>query len=321
MSQKKRPAFTLVELLVVIAIIGVLVALLLPAVQFAREAARRMQCANNMRQFGVAMHTYHDTMRVLPAGIGPRSFSTHAYLLPFMEYSNIHRLIDFSASTGNAKNAEARGTLVPVFNCPSDKANVFLKGWAGTNYRACQGSGILFGGTVQTDPSRQDYGVPAPNGVFFNGSWTSLGMITDGTSQTAALSEHIRGDSDQLQASERMDTFRPGTQPKTPDEALRDCLAVNWQDISKQGVSDVGVPWIEGYHSTTLYYHVGGPNSRSCMYPSNRIMTSANSNHPNGVNLTLCDGSVRFVGTSINLETWRRIGSKDQNDVVSLESF
>jgi prepilin-type processing-associated H-X9-DG protein len=198
---------------------------------------------------------------------------------------------------------------------------MLMKGWAGTNYRACQGSGILFGGTPSTNPSAQDYGVPAPNGVFFNGSWTSLGMISDGTSQTAAFSEHIRGDSDQTVANDRMDTFKPGTQPKTPDQAYADCRAVNWQDISKQGVSDVGVPWLEGYHSTTLYYHVGPPNSRSCMYPSNRIMTSANSNHPNGVNMMLCDGSVRFVGSSINLETWRRLGSKDGNEAISLESF
>ena len=320
MSQK-RSAFTLVELLVVIAIIGVLVALLLPAVQFARESARRMQCGNNMRQFGVAMHMYHDTMKVLPAGIGSKSMSTHAYLLPFMEYSNVHRLIDFSQSSSHANNAVARGTTVPVFNCPSDRPDQLMKGWAGTNYRACQGSGILFGGTLQTDPSKPDYGVPIPNGVFYNGSWTSMGMITDGTSQTAAFSEHIRGDSDQTMANERMDTFKPGTQPKTPDQAFLDCKNVNWQDISKQGVSDVGVPWLEGYHSTTLYYHVGPPNSRSCMYPSNRIMTSANSNHPNGVNMMLCDGSVRFVATSINLETWRRLGSKDGNEVISLESF
>src|SRR5262245_29689076 len=100
----KRSAFTLVELLVVIAIIGVLVALLWPAVQLAREAARRMQCSSNMRQFGIAMHTYHDTMKVLPAGIDGKSMSTHAYLLPFMENANVHRMIDFSVSWNHANN-------------------------------------------------------------------------------------------------------------------------------------------------------------------------------------------------------------------------
>ena len=320
MSQK-RSAFTLVELLVVIAIIGVLVALLLPAVQFARESARRMQCSSNMRQFGIAMHTYHDTMKVLPAGIDSQSMSTHAYLLPFMEYDTVRKTIDFSVKWNHVNNTVARGTKVPIFNCPSDRVDLLMKGLAGTNYRACQGSGILFGGTPSTNPSAQDYGVPAPNGVFFNGSWTSLGMIIDGTSQTAAFSEHIRGDGDQTVANERMDTFKPGTQPHTPDEAMRDCIAVAWQNIARQGYSDVGFPWLEGYHSTSLYYHVNVPNSRSCMYPSNRIMTSANSAHPGGVNMMLCDGSVRFIGNTINLETWRRLGSKDGNEAISRESF
>jgi prepilin-type N-terminal cleavage/methylation domain-containing protein/prepilin-type processing-associated H-X9-DG protein len=317
----KRSGFTLVELLVVIAIIGVLVALLLPAVQFAREAARRTQCNSQLKQFGVAMHTYHDVMKVLPAGIDYKSKSTHAFLLPFMEYSNIHRLIDWSQNWNHANNAEARGTVVPIFNCPSDRLDTLQNGWAGTNYRACQGSGILFGGKPSTNPSSVTYGIPAPNGVFFDESFTSMGMISDGTSQTAAFSEHIRGDANQTTASERMDTFKPGTQPTTPDQALQDCLSVNWQDLSKQGVSDVGIPWLQGYHSTTLYYHVGGPNSRSCMYPSNRIMTSANSNHPNGVNMLLCDGSVRFVANSIHLDTWRRLGSKDGNEVINRDSF
>jgi prepilin-type N-terminal cleavage/methylation domain-containing protein/prepilin-type processing-associated H-X9-DG protein len=320
MSQK-RSAFTLVELLVVIAIIGVLVALLLPAVQFARESARRMQCGNNMRQFGVAMHTYHDTLKTLPPGIGKGTMSTHAYLLPFMEYQSVYAIIDWTQKWDHVNNTAARATKVPVFNCPSDSNDALLKGLAGTNYRANQGSGILFGGTVQTNPGAQDYGVPAPNGVFYQNSGHSFGSITDGLSTTAAFSEHLRGDGDNLRASNRTDTFKPGTQPHTPDEALADCLNVNWQDLSKQGYSDIGIPWLEGYHSTTLYYHVGPPNSRSCMYPSNRIMTSANSNHPNGVNMGLCDGSVRFVNDSINLQIWRRLGSRDGNEAIDAKDF
>ena len=318
---QKRSAFTLVELLVVIAIIGILVALLLPAVQYARESARRMQCGNNMRQFGIAMHTYHDTMKRLPPGIDNKDFSTHAYLLPFMEYSDIHRTIDFAQKYSHVNNTNARATRVPIFNCPSDRIDNLMKGLAGTNYRACQGSGILFGDTVQTDPSKQDYGVPAPNGVFYKNSGHNFGAISDGLSTTAAFSEHLKGDGDNLTANNRLDTFKPGTQPKTPDQALADCLAVNWQDLSKQGYSDVGIPWLQGYHSTTLYYHVGGPNSRSCMYPGNRIMTSANSNHPNGVNMQLCDGSGRFVNQSINLEVWRRLGSREGNEAINAADF
>jgi prepilin-type N-terminal cleavage/methylation domain-containing protein/prepilin-type processing-associated H-X9-DG protein len=319
MSQK-RPAFTLVELLVVIAIIGVLVALLLPAVQFAREAARRMQCANHLRQFGVAMHTYHDTMKTLPPGRTSRSMSTHAHLLPFMEYGDIHRLINFSMSSGNAANAAARGTVVPVFNCPSDRVERLFTGQAGTNYRGNQGSGILWNGTAAL-PGQTNFGIPAPNGIFYQNSWTSFGDITDGTSNTAAFSEHLRGDFSQALASLRTDTFRPGTQPQTPDQAVLDCENLNWQDLQYQGTSDIGVPWLEGYHSTTIYFHVNGPNKRSCMFPPGKIATTANSSHPNGVNMTLCDGSVRFVSNSINLETWRRLGTRELNEAINSTDF
>ncbi len=320
MSQK-RPAFTLVELLVVIAIIGILVALLLPAVQFAREAARRMQCANHLRQFGVAMHTYHDTMKTLPPGREARSISTHAYLLPFMEYSNVHRLIDFSVSYNHANNTVARATAVPIFNCPSDRLDPVLNGWAGTNYRANQGSGILFNGTAVTTPGATNYGIPAPNGIFYQNSATGFGEITDGTSNTAAFSEHIRGDSSNAIASDRMDTFGPKTQPQTPDQAMADCENLNWQDLQFQNVSNVGVPWLQGYHSTSIYHHVSGPNKRSCMYPPGKIATTANSNHPNGVNMALSDGSVRFVNNSINIQTWRRLGSRDGNETINATDF
>src|SRR5215203_6133997 len=92
-----NPAFTLVELLVVIAIIGILVALLLPAVQAAREAGRRTQCVNNLKQFGLAMHNYHDTLKVLPMSVSVKSLSVHATLLPYMEQMNVQNLINFNA--------------------------------------------------------------------------------------------------------------------------------------------------------------------------------------------------------------------------------
>jgi prepilin-type N-terminal cleavage/methylation domain-containing protein/prepilin-type processing-associated H-X9-DG protein len=312
----KRSAFTLVELLVVIAIIGILVALLLPAVQFAREAARRMQCSSQLKQFGVAMHTYHDTLRTLPPGRTSKSISTHAHLLPFMEYQDFHRLIDFSQSSSNAANAVARATKIPIFNCPSDRLDAVINGLAGTNYRACQGSGILWNGTAVTTPGGTNYGIPAPNGVFYEKSGTGFGEITDGLSNTAAFSEHIRGDSSNAIATDRMDTFGPKTHPTTPDQAMQDCQNLNWIDLQYQNVSDVGVPWLEGYHSTTIYFHVSGPNKRSCMFPPGLIATTANSNHPNGVNLLMCDGSVRFVQNMVNLQTWRRIGSRDGNEAT-----
>ena len=87
--------------------------------------------------------------------------------------------------------------------------------------------------------------------------------------------------------------------------------------LSFQRVSDVGAPWLQGYHSTTTYFHVGPPNSRSCMYPPGRIGTSAFSYHPGGVMMALCDGSVRFVSESINLQTWRDLGQRDDGRPLS----
>jgi len=305
----RRSGFTLVELLVVIAIIGVLVALLLPAVQAAREAARRTQCINQLKQFVVAAHNYHDTMLCFPAGRNRRDISAHAALLPYFEQSNVHGLVDYTVSWNNANNDAARGAKISFFNCPSDPQQLMPAGYAGTSYRANQGSGVLWD-MPSTNPSNVNFNMPPPNGVFYVNSYLRMASITDGTSNTAAFSEHQKGDfSDGI--ATKADTFEPGTHPANADEALAQCNAIDITDLTFQGRSDVGAPWIQGYHSTTIYFHVMPPNGRSCMYPPGRIGTSASSQHPGGVIVALCDGSVRFVSQTINLQTWRDIGQRD----------
>ncbi len=310
---RRRSAFTLIELLVVIAIIAILIGLLLPAVQKVREAAARMKCSNNLKQFILAAHSYHDANGVLPPGRDSMDMSTHCYLLPYLEQDNLCKLVNKAMPWDDASNAAARAVEVPVFRCPSDPRSVTPPGWAGTNYRACQGSGILWGMPPSSGPLST---LPPPNGVFYINSKTRLVGITDGTSNTAAFSEHLIGDFSNGVSSDRQDTYWPKTQPYTPDAALADCANVNINDLQYQRVSDVGAPWLQGYHSTTLYFHVGPPNSRSCMYPGGRIMTTANSGHTNGVNVALCDGAVRFVSNGISLSTWRAVGSRDQGEVL-----
>jgi len=312
----RRRGFTLIELLVVIAIIAILIGLLVPAVQKVREAAARTQCTNNLKQFGLALHNHHDSKKFFPPGRDSKDFSTHAYLLPFLEQDNIYRTIDFTVSYNNAVNAPARSQMVPIFLCPSDPKNMTVpNNWAATNYRANQGSGVLWG-NPPTNPSNINYGMPAPNGPFYQNSKTRMTDITDGTSNTAAFSEHLVGDFSNASAHEPTDTFEPGTHPATADQAVADCVAVNPTDLSQQGYSNIGAPWLQGYHSTTIYFHVGLPFSRSCMFPPGRIATTANSGHTNGVNVALCDGSVRFVSRSVNLATWRAVGSRDGNEPV-----
>lgn len=312
---RNRSGFTLVELLVVIAIIGVLVSLLLPAVQMAREAARRSQCSNNLRQITLAAHMYHDAHKCLPPGnTNTTALSTHAFLLPFLEQDNIQQSINFNAKWSDAANAIPLAKRIPTFLCPSDPQSQTPIGWAGNNYRACQGSGIL-NGLPATDPADSNYNFPGPNGIFYLASATTFGEIIDGTSNTAAFSEHIKGDSNNGIAS-KADTFWPKTYPNTPDEAVAQCESINWQDLQYQRVSDVGTPWLQGYHSTTIYHHVQLPNKRSCMFPPGRISVTAKSAHPNGVQVAMIDGGVRFISNSINIYTWRALGSRHGGEVT-----
>jgi prepilin-type processing-associated H-X9-DG protein len=206
-----------------------------------------------------------------------------------------------------------RAVEVKIFLCPSDPHYALPLGWAGTNYRVNQGSGILWGLPSATGANST---MPIPNGPFYLNSSVRLTDITDGTSNTAAWSEHLKGDFSNAVGTDNTDTFKPGTYPSTPDQAVADCATVNPQNLGMQGVSNVGAPWLQGYHSTTIYFHVGPPNSRSCMYPPGRIATTANSAHTNGVNVSLCDGSVRFVSNAVQLATWRALGSRDGGEVV-----
>jgi prepilin-type N-terminal cleavage/methylation domain-containing protein len=199
---RRRRAFTLVELLVVIAIIGILVGLLLPAVQAAREAARRMQCSNNLRQLGLATLNYESTFKRLPGLTGSSSFSPQARILPYIEQGNLSNLIDYSvplyigpawAARLNVLHAVAASTVLPIMQCPSDPAeplfDIVLSSTlpgkvAGLNYMYSYGSGT---GTNYDDRYATD-------GFVWEKSFASLAVITDGLSNTVMLSETLKGD-------------------------------------------------------------------------------------------------------------------------------
>src|SRR5437879_939728 len=142
----KRRGFTLIELLVVIAIVAILIALLLPAVQKVREAAARTQCQNNLKQFGLALHSHHDAKNGMPPGKDSNGFSGFAYLLPYVEQDNLYRQINFTVKENNAANNAPRGTVVKIFLCPSDPVAAAPAGGAGQNYRLNQGYNILYSG-------------------------------------------------------------------------------------------------------------------------------------------------------------------------------
>jgi prepilin-type N-terminal cleavage/methylation domain-containing protein len=314
---RPRSAFTLIELLVVIAIIATLMGLLLPAVQKVRESANRMKCQNNLKQIGLALHNYHNDHQMLPpSGTYPNAFSIHALLLPYIEQDNVYYTINFNVSVNDHSNDFARGTVVPTFLCPSDPyhANV-PSGWAGNNYRVNEGT-IPLNGYKDSDPHHVNDLMPPPNGPFFINSVFTLADITDGTSHTAAFSEHKTGDFSNAITTPDSDTYQPGTYPADADQAMQQCDAIDLGNLAYQGNSNVGAPWIHSSHSITRYWHIMPPNGRSCMFPPQRIATTANSGHVGGVNVLLMDGSLRFVPNAISLVTWRALGTRSGGEVL-----
>ena len=321
--------FTLIELLVVIAIIAVLIGLLLPAVQAAREAARRSQCVNNLKQIGLAMHNYHDIQGVFPHSRGlstpgpgfpaTATFSGLARLLPYMEQTSAFNTINFDWLPTDPQNSTIQGTAVAGFNCPSDPQATLPAGQAGLNYRPCEGSGVLFTYGA-SDTGGANASMPPPDGVFFSVSNTKMADVTDGTSNTAAWSERLKGDFTNAISTERTDLFWPKTFPATPDAAIADCRSIDSKNLGFQGSSTTGAPWISGSISS-CYNHAGPPNTRSCMFPPGRILNNATSAHPGGVNMLLCDGSVRFVKDTVSLVPWRALGTRNGGEVISADAY
>lgn len=329
----KRHAFTLIELLVVIAIIAVLISLLLPAVQSAREAARRSQCINNLKQIGIGMHNYIDVHDALPLGrtlqAGTvRPFSQFARILGQMEQNQTFNTLNFQYGSFDAPNLTAAGVVVQTYLCPSDSASNVPVGLiapgrpnAGISYRANEGTSVAMWFGADDTANVNNGKVTPPNGLFYSSQLIRLAMITDGTSNTAATSEHLLGDFDQTIATDNSDTFRPGTFPNNADEAYAQCRSMDYRNLSFQGVSVVGAPWTYGYHSTTSYWHSMPPNTRSCMFPPSRIATTAGSRHPGGVNVGMADGSVRFIKSTVDVNTWRALGTRNGGEVISADSY
>ncbi|QEG42849.1 DUF1559 domain-containing protein [Roseimaritima ulvae] len=317
--RKNRQGFTLVELLVVIAIIGVLVGLLLPAVQAAREAARRMQCTNHLKQFALALHNYSDTYQKFPAGSGGtdlavRRLSPMVGLMQFVEEDNLFDMISSTNTFGSRtyspfgappwdQNYDLWGSQFQVkgMNCPSDSPVGDPRGgrWqngaaATTSYSFCQGDHVTGVGNQQTYRRR---------GLFGYRSYAAFRDIKDGTSNTLAISERCFPTSDRSIFGHTVESLvglesNPALCLAQADRATKQYLpSANLSGYRTGGTRAYdGMPIYTGFTATLP------PNSPSCVTGNINapgVMT-AQSWHPGGVNCAYADGSVRFVAETID---------------------
>jgi prepilin-type N-terminal cleavage/methylation domain-containing protein len=281
-----RPAFTLVELLVVIAIIGVLVALLLPAVQQAREAARRMQCSNNIKQITLAVHSYHDSHKFLPPGSTDATLAGStgfAAILPYLEQTTVYTLYDFSKGNSDPVNLQAVSQRVKTYVCPSCffARKVPIAG-CDANDRA---PGTYAFSTNTGDP----YSVS--NGAIVNAftPLTRLASITDGTSNTFLAGEAHWG-------------FRDYTFTSGP------CAGQVRGGFSY---------WSSPYPLATVFTTRGPFNPQSMNGDALRL-ANFRSSHPTGVNMANVDGSVRFVVENIDHAVLDAAATRDGGESVTL---
>ena len=350
----RRRAFTLIELLVVIAIIAILVAILLPAVQQAREAARRSQCKNNLKQLGLAMMNYHSTHNVFPQASFPKliefapqwglqpwaGYSPQTLMLPYMEAAAVYEEIDFDFSNqydenpGRRRfNQDASVTRIDGFICPSDVkydgGNVWGPGGPGNNYLVNTGPNLSFG--IPVDVQRG----------FFNVTRTiAIRDILDGPSQTIAMAERCHGDSANGRYTREGDVRRATNRGvyNTIRNTLYGATQAEIENLANQGgacidvvaagpdgnnhYSTIAQNWMFPANGWTMFSTLQTPNGPvdDCTtgggLSDGTGFVTARSRHAGGVQAVMGDGRVIFFNDSIDLQTWQDLGGINEGNLV-----
>jgi prepilin-type processing-associated H-X9-DG protein len=335
MRSRQRFGVTLIESMTCVATVLVLIAIILPAVQALREASRRVQCGHHLRSIGLALHDYHATHGVLPhvaeALVRPggppsppvvalRYFSVQTRLLPALGMDHVYHLINFEVAAatpivepnpfemGGEANRTVRQFRIQQFLCPSDPSADDAV--PGNNYRACLGIGPFPVTSVEFPDSGQ--------GIFGNNGGIDWGKISDGLSHTCAFAERLRGSG--LKNSMLPDRdlgLIPS--PGYTAEAYRN--ACRFLTPSDPVFTSAGDWWFFTGTEWTLYNHLLGPNDSvpDCATPGIIPIVgsfAARSLHPNGVHALFADGSIRFVGDSIELRIWRAYSTRSSGDAV-----
>jgi prepilin-type N-terminal cleavage/methylation domain-containing protein/prepilin-type processing-associated H-X9-DG protein len=317
MQRISRTGFTLIELLVVIFVIGVLVALLLPAVQSAREAMRRAQCANNLKQLCLAVHNYHDSHSAIPptgTGLVARgnNFSMKARLLSYIEQGAAFDALNMSVSDAQDANTTINRVLIGVLLCPSD-SNVPDQTRGYHNYPNNLGTWKYDNGNRMDGPA---YLLADPG----RGPTITMASVGDGLSGTALFSEFIRGDG--KTDSDGLQQIYVNNIPEAIQPLVQ--LAASCQAASMRGYGLKGHEWLD--HDCGQgggYSHVQTPNRRACQdlgpgnpHASDHTLIGASSYHPGGVNVGFLDGSVRFIKDTTAPQNWAAIGTRASGEIV-----
>jgi prepilin-type N-terminal cleavage/methylation domain-containing protein/prepilin-type processing-associated H-X9-DG protein len=343
-----RRGFTLVELLVVIAIIGVLISLLLPAIQRVREAGNRVQCLNNLKQLGLSLHNYHGANDCFPPGmvssdtvISNADGTGFTYLLPYLEQDNTHRLYQFDRPWFDPVNQTAVGIEIRLFFCPSNRRQGYIdlapiaaqwSTWlppraAACDYAFCKGAN----GALHIDWTR----VPLEVRGVFNvrpldepRSGVRIADISDGTSATLAMGD-AAGGTPIYRARSLTNPTQPAIDPLTNEPAI---LEQSW---SAAGAGDPSHPWYGSVLAVTAQYGIAPdfrdePMNRRPGTPSifgsdpagdNRngrdLVSGFRSLHPGGCNFLFCDGSVQFLREGIAPAVYRGLSTYAGGEVLS----
>ncbi|QEG42000.1 DUF1559 domain-containing protein [Roseimaritima ulvae] len=292
--QRRTHGFTLIELLVVLAVIGILMALLLPAVQAVREAARRTQCANNLHQMGLALHNYHDSLGRFPAGlIESNGMLWSGSLLPYLEAQPVTGSLAESVNWTTATNMLALQTAFPTFRCPSSAAPRRMDHGVPDRVPATY-LGVA-SGTVnrESGPFPTLYDTPQ-DGVFYRNSRVAMRDVIDGTSQTAAIGETLVELSvegiDHQGINQVLDHWCVGTPTFAPNE-LSEALG---STAAPLGVADS--------HDPEIFV-----DDKELSYTSR---------HSDGAQMLFVDGRIQWISDQIDATIWRAVGTKAGGEVI-----
>lgn len=299
--------FTLIEVLVVISVVSILIALLIPAVQYARETSRRLTCASNLKQLGLALNNYEASFKVYPQGANGGRYSGHVMLLPFLEQTNLYNSINFNSGGGlggfgdGQPNATTGNTLLAAFCCPSDPDAIRLPttsyAWnGGLGYQSTDFLGTFCSGATR------------------NFHYVSPADIRDGLSNTAAMSEwkigHIASSDDSAVI------FRIEVQSGDPYASFVQRCQSSTRQTTDFGAWTKDARWAVGSYGSTILNFNSLPNSLSCYYGFSLDYGDwpASSYHAGSVNVLFHDAHVNIYNNSISRRVWQSMSTRSGND-------